>query len=224
MKNKIILAVMPILAVVLLASCRQTDIIGNTSIKSFNSVLDAVSDKVTADEMNGGWSLTAPDGTAKFIWSRDYSKSPTHDIMIEFDAQPFIDAGLNISKLPSGMAYEDKIMAGTKLGTDKLTYDGEATPISSFEQIVRLKRGQINYHSDLDHFGVLLGDGNMFEWVKDMSNNDKDIVFVLNPQVFINAGVDPEKVDGWKFAKVKTMDENGKPMEVDKFLKPFNIK
>ncbi len=39
-----------------------------------------------------------------------------------------------------------------------------------------------------------LGNGNMFEWAKDMQKNDKDIVFVLNPQPFIDAGVDPAKV------------------------------
>jgi F420-0:gamma-glutamyl ligase len=63
----------------------------------------------------------------------------------------------------------------------------------------------------------------MFEWAKDMTTNDKDIVFVLNPEVFINAGVDASNVEGWVFAKVETMDESGKKIEVDKFLKPFDL-
>jgi hypothetical protein len=63
----------------------------------------------------------------------------------------------------------------------------------------------------------------MFEWAKDMSTNDKDIVFVLNPEPFIKAGVDPNKIEGWAFAKVTVDDANGKPIEVDKILKPFNI-
>jgi len=70
---------------------------------------------------------------------------------------------------------------------------------------------------------VDLANGNMFEWAKDMSKNDKDIVFVLNPQVFIDAGVDPAKVEGWVFAKVEKEDENGKKIQVDKFLKPFDL-
>lgn len=57
-----------------------------------------------------------------------------------------------------------------------------------------------------------------------MDKNDKDMVFALNPEVFIQAGVDPQKVEGWVFAKVETMDMNGKDKEVDKFLKPFDLK
>jgi hypothetical protein len=45
----------------------------------------------------------------------------------------------------------------------------------------------------------------------------------LNPQPFIDAGVKPDKVQGWIFAKVPVKDKNGKPEEVDKFLKPFNL-
>lgn len=34
---------------------------------------------------------------------------------------------------------------------------------------------------------------------------------------------DPNAVDGWVFAKVETMDENGKKVQLDKFLKPFDL-
>jgi hypothetical protein len=56
-----------------------------------------------------------------------------------------------------------------------------------------------------------------------MAANDKDIVFVLNPDPWIAAGVDPNAVDGWAFAKVM-VDVEGKPAEVDKILKPFDLK
>jgi poly-D-alanine transfer protein DltD len=57
-----------------------------------------------------------------------------------------------------------------------------------------------------------------------MNTNDKDIVFVLNPQAFIEAGVDPSKVEGWVFGKVPVEDANGRKFDADKFLKPFNLK
>jgi hypothetical protein len=57
-----------------------------------------------------------------------------------------------------------------------------------------------------------------------MSKNDKDIVWVLNPEPFIAAGVDPGKIQGWVFAKVETKDDAGKTILVDRLLKPFNIK
>jgi hypothetical protein len=205
-------------------SCGKLDVVGTDSVKAFDRVLKQIPQAVMPDEMNGGWSLAAPDGTVRFIWSKNYAESPLHDVMLEFDAAPFLAAGLDPGKLPENFAYyEDKIMVGTKLGQEQLGYQGEATPLASYEQIVKLKRSSIGYHGALDHYGVNLGDGNLFEWAKDMGTNDKDIVFVLNPGPFIAAGADPSKIDGWVFTKVTVDDANGKPVEVDKILKPFNL-
>jgi hypothetical protein len=121
------------------------------------------------------------------------------------------------------------LMVGTKLGgNDKVS--GTPTALSAYKLIVSKYRDSINYHTSLDHYGVKLGGGNMLEWAKDMETNgydnsaqDKDIVFVLNPEPLIAAGVDPEKVEGWAYAQV-TVDENGKTEQVWKFLKPFNLK
>lgn len=226
-------------AAVSLAACAQLDVVGKESINSFSAVLDASGGNVKANELNVGWSLTAPDDSARFIWSEDYSTAPLHDVMLEFDAQPFLDAGLDTSKLPENYAFYEgdtmggmgskMLMVGKKLGTDKLKYNGDPTPLAAYEQIVGKYRDSINYHTTLDHYGVKLGDGNMFEWAKDMKTNgydnsvqDKDIVFVLNPEPLIAAGVDPEKVEGWAYAQVP-IEENGKTTQVWKFLKPFDL-
>lgn len=214
-----------------LTGCGQLDVIGKGSVKSFEAILTAMDDKVISDDKNGGWSLNAPDDTIRFIWSKDYSKSPLYDVMLEIEANSFLNAGLDTSKLPDTIMYaEDKIVIGTKLGNDALTYNKEATPLASYEQIVNNYRRSVGYHTSLDHYNVDLGNGNMFEWAKDLSINtndkskqDKDIVFVLDPAPFIAAGVDPEKIEGWTFAKV-TVDLKGKPTEVDKLLKPFDLR
>ena len=226
-----VVVVAVLLAVVLKSVGGNLDVVGKQSVASLDAVLNTIPDQVKADEMNGGWSLTAPDGTVRFIWSKDFSKSPLHDVMLETDAKPFTDAGLDTTKLPANYAaYEGMLMVGAKLGNDVLTYDGEATPLKSYEQIVNKYRASINYHTALDHYGVKLGDGNMFEWAKDMLKNtatnkdqDKDIVFVLNPEPLIAAGVDPAKVQGWVYTQVP-VEENGKTEQVYKFLKPFNLK
>jgi hypothetical protein len=238
MKNKkliiivgtIIVAIAVLLAIILKTAGGNLDIIGKSSAASFEKIINQIPDKVTADDMNAGWSLEAPDGSAKFIWSEDYSKSPLHDVMLEFDAKPFTDAGLDTSKLPENYAaYEGKLMVGTKLGSDKFTYNGNPTPLKAYEQIVKKYRSSVGYHTALDHYNVNVGDGNLFEWAKDMTTNgttgenqDKDIVYVLNPEPLIAAGVNPEKVNGWVYAQV-TVDINGKPTQVYKFLKPFNL-
>lgn len=224
MKSKILVIALSLTIVVSISACGKSDVVGEVAKTSFNSVLEVSSNQIEEDEMNGGWSLSAPDDSARFIWSKDYSKSITHDVMIEFDAQPFVAAGLDVSKLPQGIAFEDKIMLGTKLGDEELKYSGEATPSASFNQLVDNYRDSIGYHEVLDHYGVDLGDGNKFEWAKDMRTNDKDIVFVVDPEMFIKAGVDPNKVEGWVYASVEVKDDKGKPIEVKKFLKPFDLK
>jgi hypothetical protein len=223
MKKRFIIVLLTLTMVFTLASCKKTDVVGETAKTSFDEILKVIPNNVVADDANGGWALNAPDDSARFIWSKDFATSPDYDVMLEFDAQPFIDAGLDADKLPEGMLVGDKIIVGSDLGDDSITYEKEATPIESFKKIVGLKRDLISYHAALDHYGIMVSEGNMFEWAKDMKKNDKDIVFVLNPQVFIDAGVDPAKVEGWVFAKVETMDMDGKKVEVDKLLKPFDL-
>lgn len=215
---------------------KALDVVGQDSAVSFGEVLKTIPDRVQADEENADWSLMAPDDSVRFIWSEDYSQSPLYDVMLEFDAQPFLDAGLNLDKLPGNYTFYESdtgstmLAVGKKLGSDKLTYKDSPDALAAYEQIVGKYRDSINYHTSLDHYGVKLGDGNMFEWAKDMktngydsSNQDKDIVFVLNPEPLIAAGVKPDKIEGWAYAQV-TVEENGKTEQVWKLLKPFDLK
>lgn len=223
MKKKSILIPVLLVATVIFAGCTsQLDVVADKSISSFESVINEL--PIEADSEDSSWILTAPDNSAKFLWSKDFSSTTDYDVKLEFDSQPFINAGLDISKLPEGAIYGDKIILGTDLSDEKSTYNGEATPLDSYKKIVEKSRDNIGYHAALDHYGIDLENGNMFEWAKDISTNDKDIVFVLNPQMFIDAGVNPQEVEGWVFAKVETMDKDGKKIEVDKFLKPFDLK
>ena len=226
MKKLIIIGLVLSMAVSL-AACQATDVVGKVAVTSFEAVLNKIPDKITSDEVNNGWSLTSPTGE-RFVWGKDFSKEGAPDIMLEFDARPFINAGLDVNKLPKEtylyVSDMNVLMVHSELGNEKFTYSGEAKPMDSFKKIVETHRDSIGYHEKLDHYGVKLGNGNMFEWAKDMSTNDKDIVFVLNPQPFIDAGVDPAKVEGWAFAKVEVKDDNGKDIQVDKLLKPFDLK
>ncbi len=222
MKKRLILSLLICIVLYGITACGKLDVIGDQSEKSFEAVVNAMQEDVSVDDTFGGWSIMSPDGEARFVWTKDFSITTT-DAMLELDAQPFIDAGLDISKLPQEMVSGDKIIVGTDLGDEKVTYVGDASPLDSYKKLVKNYRDSITYHTALDHYGVALGNGNMFEWAKDMKTNDKDIVFVLNPQPFLDAGVDPTKLETWVFAKVETMDERGNDIEVDKILKPFDV-
>lgn len=223
MKKKSSIIVLLIAATLIFAACGSLDVIGTQSVKSLQAVIEKAPELIKADDPRGGWVLTAPDESATFFWTRDFTTSTPYDASLTFDVQPFIDAGLDPDRLPSGMIIGDTIVLGTQISDKSVTYDGEATPAASYEKIVELNRELIGYHESLDHYGIDLANGNMFEWAKDLSSNDKDIVFVIDPKVFVEAGVDPTKVDGWLFAKVETMDKDGKMLEVEKFLKPFDL-
>jgi hypothetical protein len=205
--------------------CSGADVVGKTAITSFDAVVNKLGDQVSFDEGKNHWVLTSPTGET-FELSKDFS-SNVSDASVEFDAAPFVAAGLNIEKLVSDQyVYDqatDKITMPFEIGQNKFSYSGDAAPLDTFKQIVETNRKNIGYHAELDHYGLSLGNGNMFEWAKDMTKNDKDIVFVLNPLPLIEAGVDPSKVEGWVFAKVKVSDGKGKMVEVDKFLKPFDL-
>jgi len=214
-------------AMLMAVSCDKLDTVGNYSIRSFSELLGSAPELVSKDEVNSGWSFAAPDNSARFIWSRSFASSPVFDVMLEFNAVPFIAAGLDPKRLPGNFYFNKEnnlLTVGTKLGTELLSYNGEATPLASYEHIVKLKRQAIGYHGELDHYGVDVGNGNMFEWAKDLKTNDKDIVFVLNPEPFIAAGADPDRIESWLFTKVTVDDKNGKPVQVDKILKPFDLR
>lgn len=223
MVKRIMPVVFTVIILIGLSACSVLDVIGDHSIKSFEALLSKLGAQVKEDEGFGGWSLESPDGEVRFLWSKDFSKTTPYDIYLEVNAQPFLDAGLEIEKLPENMLVGNKLLLGTDLGSNELTYNEDITPLASYKKIVELYRYHITYHAAMDHFGVDLENGNVMEWAKDMTTNDKDLVFVLNPEVFINAGADPNQIEGWIFAKVSTMDEKGNEIELDKLLKPFNL-
>lgn len=203
-------------------ACGKLNVTGDESGTSFEAMLKSMQARVTADDSFGGWSLQSPDREARFLWSRDFSKTSA-DAMLEFDARPFLDAGLDMTKLPADMVSDNKIIIVTDLGDEKLTYLGQASPLDSYKKLAKHYRNNIAYHTSLDHFGIDLGNGNMFQWAKNMKTNDKDIVFVLNPQPFLDAGVDPDALETWFYDKIEIVDTNGEKVRVDKFLKPFDV-
>ena len=206
----------------------STDLVGKAAVTSFGEMIGALEFPPSGEGDDGVWVLTDPDGDASFWWRKEAQAGRMYDVYLCFNAEPFINAGLDVKKLPMEMmdmyADVDRLMVGKKLSQKPLEYAGDITPVSSFEQIVKLDRESIGYHAALDHYGVTVADGFVFEWAKDMSKNDKDIVFVLDPKVFIDAGVDPSKVEGWTYAKVPLEDSKGRKFEAEKFLKPFNLK
>jgi hypothetical protein len=217
--------------------CGATDVVGKVANTSFVAIVQASGDKVVWSEEDAAWILSSPAGD-EVAFSADFSRNESSggmadmdkpDVEFSFDAAPFIAAGLDLAKLPpaEGIKYEiedGRFMLHFELGSEAFAGEAKKSLVATFAEIVKTQRARIGYHEKLDHYGIKLGNGNMFEWAKDLTKNDKDIVWVLNPEPFIAAGIDPAKIEGWTFAKVETKDDAGKTIFVDKLLKPFDLK
>ncbi len=226
-----------------LTSCAATDVVATVAVSSFEALVQKLGDKVSYEDMDKAWLITSPAGD-KFMIAQDFARpnadGESPDFELDFDAVAFLAAGLDPAKLPmtETLGYKQeqgRFMLHFDWGNValKAATDGSALPVAgsapgaglvaTFKQIMATYRERIGYHEKLDHYGFALGDGNMVEWAKDMATNDKDLVFVLNPEPLIKAGLDPNKLAGWVFAKVEIKDANGKAQLVDKLLKPFNL-
>ena len=76
----------------------------------------------------------------------------------------------------------------------------------------------LTYHQALDHYGIKLSAGK-FEWAKDYTKNDKDIVFVIKAQPLKDMGVDVNHISGWTLTTVQNTD--GSKAEV--LLKAYDL-
>ncbi len=237
MKLSVISGVSMLALSLVLGGCAASDVVAKVANSSFKAVVDASAGKTSFSTEDESWLLESAAGD-EVLFASDFSRNGAAggmadmekpDVEFTFDLAPFIAAGLDAAKLPmtEGIKYEvedDRFMLHFELGGDKFPPDAASSFEATFAAIVKAQRDRVGYHEKLDHYGIKLGNGNMFEWAKDLSSNDKDIVWVLNPEPFIQAGADVSKIAGWVFAKVETKDDSGKTIFVDKLLKPFNLK
>ena len=97
MKKKIAIIAMALVVVFALAACQQTDVVAKVSVTSFEAVTNKLGANVATDEQYNAWAITSPAGD-RFLLGKDFAGDM--DTMQEFDAQPFINAGLDPAKLP----------------------------------------------------------------------------------------------------------------------------
>ena len=208
--KKAILIVM--LFAVLLTACSSLDVVQKDAVRAFDDILSLY----PAEHQDGWYQLTSPDGGAKLAYAND-------SVVLAVDASPFIDAGLEASETVSiaeSVFYKNDLSYALP-GWDMLNQNVKDGAAAQFEANAEYIRRNIGYHSAMDHYSIDFG-GGMFEWAKDIAANDKDIVFALNPEPLIAAGVEPENVDGWTYALVPVM-RDGKETQVYKFLKSFDL-
>ncbi|MEL7608244.1 MAG: hypothetical protein AAGU74_01915 [Bacillota bacterium] len=217
MKKALMVLLTLVIAGAALAGCAATDVVLKYSPGSLDAIAAAYPSLITDNTDTDHYYYITVDKETALKVSNDYSLTGDEDIVIETPLQPFLDAGLDVTKLGAGYRADDVtfyLTAGYGDGTG--TKD---TLTKSVFESVAYDRATLSYHQALDHYGVKLP-GGKFEWAKDHNNNDKDIVFAIAAKPLADIGVDVQNVEGWVF---KTMqDENGN--DIDVLLKPYDLK
>jgi len=216
MKKTISIAALFALAVSVLASCSSTDVVLKYSPDSFKKIVNTYPDLVTDNTLTDHYYYLTADGETTLKISHDYDLTGSDDIMIETPLKPFVDAGLDVSKLGNGYkVVDDMFYLTADYGNGTGMKD---TVTDSLFESVNYDRSMLTYHQALDHYGIKLTAGK-FEWAKDYTTNDKDIVFVIKAQPLKDLGVNVNNISGWTFTTVQDTDGSN----VDVLLKAYDL-
>ncbi|HPK15020.1 MAG: hypothetical protein BWY35_00659 [Firmicutes bacterium ADurb.Bin248] len=213
--KRLSISFLSLLAAALLAGCAALDVVASYGRASLGELLAAHPALLVRDETDPYMRLSA-DGETYLLVSRDFGASGDEDILIQTPLQPFLDAGLDESKLPEGYRADGALFfvcADYGVGTG-----ARADFADALFEAPAYDPGLLTYHGALDHFGVALSHGK-FEWAKDEAKNDKDIVFVLDAARLRGLGADAANVAGWTL--VTMQDEKGGDFDV--LIKAYDL-
>ncbi len=129
---------------------------------------------------------------------------------MEVDGKEFLRAGLDPERLMSKVVSyspENGTLLIRRTLKDIPRKDFRKGTASDMTGLMKLvldsNRKVLGYHMDLEHFGFNFGEGFTFEWAKDEEKNDKDLVWVLNAEPLIAAGLNVDSLETWIFLKDK---------------------
>ena len=208
-----------VILTVLLGGCAATDVIARYAVSSFGTMTTAME----AFPKDGYLVIESPAGDL-FSLALDFAGNP--DALLSIDATPFLAAGMVPDRLPGGQSAVWTVEDGRLVGRFDLASGGKASsaePKAVMAALVLAARGILGYHAQMRHYSVMLDDYAMVEWAAEARKNDKDWVLILDPGLVSAAGGNPAVVEGWILALVPVDGPDGKMVEVQKLLRPFDI-
>jgi len=204
----VVYAVIVIASSIILSENPQMDVVANNAVTSFETLGDVV-EVVAYDD--GSYVVYSPNRKEQFSYGGD--------VLLIFDKTPFIAAGLNPDMFEgSNFIAEGGYLVLTSESVEGIANAGGA--IDTIEAIIRSNRRHIHYHMDHDLFELHLG-GHTFRWARDYRNNTRGMTFVLNPETLIEAGLDPDALEGWTLADVA--QNHGRGDTVPRLMKNYSF-
>ena len=216
MKKIFSIALALALVAIVLTGCATADVILKYSPSSLDKIVEKFPTLVTDNTETDHYFYLSVDGETTLKVSHEFDMTGAEDVVIQTPLQPFVDAGLDPATLGAGYRTDDTslfLVADFGAGSGEM----KAITTSLFES-AKADRSVLTYHADLDHYGIALPAGK-FEWAKDDTTNDKDIVFVIAVKPLADLGVDVQNIEGWIFKTMK--DDAGKDFDV--LLKPYSL-
>ncbi|QLY79448.1 hypothetical protein [Clostridium intestinale] len=205
----------------------------DNALKSFNEIVKAYPDNKGFHEALQHWGFKLPTGE-KFEWSKDMSANKADFAMVML-ADPLVEAGLDISKLDSnewlyepagkdemGVELPNRLILPYNVSDEKQESNGSE---DSMRRLLKADTESIKYHKDQKHYALKLGDGNEVQWTEKLGLNDADMIFVLNAEPLVSAGLDVTKLEGsgWVF-KEASYDDMGMGPNPDQIVRIYDIK
>ncbi len=185
----------------ILSACSPLNAEQRDAVRAFGDLLSVLPPEGDGRSDSGLWRITAPDGSAWFEWTNQ-------EVVAGVDPRPFISAGLD-----SVLDADTPTLIFIAPGFNMLNMGVQPTPLRQFEKDAGFLRDRIGYDAQTDRYSIDLGEGNRFEWARDMQTNANDIVFSLNWWVFLAPGEAPNAVEGWEY------DQAG-----GRFVKAFDLR
>lgn len=211
------LFIVSVMAAVILTACAGTDVVLKYSPGSFGTIVKEFPGLITDQTLDDHYYYLTVDGETTLKISHDYDLTGSEDIVIQTPAAPFAAAGLDLSNLGEGYRTDGEMLYLTAdYGKGTGTKD---TVTDSLFESAKADRTGLTYHQLLDHYGIKLLKGK-FEFAKDYTTNDKDLVFVIAAKPLAEMGVDVQNIDGWLFKTMKDTDGS----DIDLLLKPYDLK
>lgn len=215
-----------------LAACGNKDVeetVTDKGVNAFNEIVKTYPDKKGFHDALQHWGFEMESGE-KLEWSKDMSANKA-DFAMVVKAEPLINAGLDVGKLDKNVWIFEEAGKNT-MGMEQpavliLPYDISDTKLASknsndsMKALLEADSDNLIYHEDKQHYVLNLGGTNEAIWTEELGLNDSDMIFVLDAEPLIAAGLDIDKLEGsgWTFKKASEADKTP-----DQIIKTYDLK
>lgn len=209
MKKQFIIATLLVVLIIILVGCSGNETKDNSAVikeaaSSFNLIVRNNVENLVYHNQLSHFGLLLKDND-KFEWTEDTSVSDA-DFSISINADEFIKAGLDVSKL-KGTTFTYKkasenapnvLIYKYNVSNSKVIYKDSN---EAFEKLINQIPGQISTLKN-DGYILSLNQGFQVHWNSDERVN-KDMALIIGADDLIKAGLNVDKLNEWKVMKNK---------------------